>query len=151
MVNPPTHWEYFHNHTILTLRLYYKGCNIDPDFPPPQSTQHIIVPVNRPPTVDPQRTFTSSRKPPPAQAKAVSGAKIVVQNVSGVTQSSLLDQYNVFYRTDKGRMPAVANESDLAMPSRQKRDFDNESSSSSSSKKEEDGTDSPMPKKRRAL
>lgn len=126
----------------MTLRLYFNGCNLDPDFPPPQSTQHIIVPSNRPPAVVAQRTLTKSRKLPPAQAKVAGGKKIA--------DSSLFDQYRAF-SPEESRMHDVADESDLAMPSKQKRDFDNDSSSSSSSSEEERGTDSPLPKKRRAL
>jgi hypothetical protein len=30
---PPPHWEFFHNHTILALRVYYDGEQLIDDFP----------------------------------------------------------------------------------------------------------------------
>lgn len=32
-INPPPNWEFFHNHTILTLRIYYDGEQLVADFP----------------------------------------------------------------------------------------------------------------------
>lgn len=63
LVEPAPQWEYLHNHTIATLRLYFIGDQLDPTFPTPvEAVNDIPVPIKRPPPKqgNPRRTFGAS-------------------------------------------------------------------------------------------
>mmetsp|Transcript_10882 Transcript_10882/g.30107 ORF Transcript_10882/g.30107 Transcript_10882/m.30107 type:complete len:306 (-) Transcript_10882:1733-2650(-) len=44
----PPNWAYAHNHVILAFRLYYKGSELDPEFPDPVPPKNIVVPAVMP-------------------------------------------------------------------------------------------------------
>ena len=101
---PPPQWEYLHNHTLATLRLYYIGDQLDPTFPPPAaSIDDIPVPIERPPKQgNPRRTFVDASAgksfgfvPPHAALKIPPSAAVDQWNeVLKPTPRAAVDQSN---------------------------------------------------------
>jgi hypothetical protein len=44
----PRNWEHAHNNVIMLYQMYYRGGQIDPNFPPPTSPKEIVVPAEKP-------------------------------------------------------------------------------------------------------
>ena len=44
----PPNWGHAHNHVLLCFRLYYRGDQLDPDFPDPVPPKNIVVPATMP-------------------------------------------------------------------------------------------------------
>jgi len=44
----PPNWEHAHNNVIMAYRMYYRGAELDPTFPPPDAPKEIIVPAEKP-------------------------------------------------------------------------------------------------------
>jgi hypothetical protein len=44
----PVNWGWIHNSLLIILRLYYRGAELDPDFPPPQAAATYVAPRPKP-------------------------------------------------------------------------------------------------------
>jgi len=45
---PPLNWEHAHNNVLLTFRMYFRGADLDPSFPPARPPKEIVVPAEKP-------------------------------------------------------------------------------------------------------
>jgi hypothetical protein len=44
----PPNWEHAHNNILMAYRMYYRGTEPDPTFPPPEPPKEIVVPASKP-------------------------------------------------------------------------------------------------------
>jgi hypothetical protein len=117
-IEPPPQWEYLHNHTLATLRLYFIGDQLDPTFPPPlPSIDDIPVPIERPHKQgNPRRTFALTSTSHASLSPALKGSPyqaLQVMEVQTAQESEKPSQsYPSELQTSVASLPAPCEDDD---------------------------------------
>lgn len=89
----PPNWQHAHNNAIMCYRLYYRGEEIDPTFPEPNSPKEIYVAAEKPMDLS-SPVLPESLANGTALATSIIGNRPVEEPVDGQTVSGLGEQGN---------------------------------------------------------